>query len=623
MNSVRPIRMYLLSLVAAVLTLATIACNSGHDSELTLAEQHIGDNPEQSLSILNSINPDSLDGDQEKARCALLLTEAEYWNGTDETDDSLISVATEYYNGKESDPKRMKAFYYKGVVKRFARDYGDALMAFMQAEKTASRLNDHNMLGLIYRGFGDCFDNMNNPTTAIAYYNKSYKEFCADGPGNVYITDAIFDIARIHYNKVNYDSCLIVLQEALKIAEQKNDTSMICDAERLKSSAYADSRKYHEAIECIGRIMELDPSYPVFNHQVWNNLGTSYAMLGEIVKAQECLDSLKSHNYNCSFLSYLIAYNKGDYKIAADSLFASNEYNAKIYVKWISRHDEKAILDHYNLLEINSALEVETRNLWIGLIASVLFLTSLVFLIVTRNTRKKRQREIRENMEFAKNMRMELDKNEGALDKMWAQTERQNRELEEKIMEINKKDENIRHLESKTREQEITINETRERVSTLESRLKENERTLENRAKAIREAHEILKNSLHDQFGVLDELARGYYDSMNHPLGKKELYTSVKKIIDRIKEDNKVFMELENTVNSRLGNLMADFRKDFPLMQEKDVKLFLFITLDFSGKSISVFLDIPIDRVYNRKNALKKKIKASGNEIAEKYLQYL
>lgn len=218
---------------------------------------------------------------------------------------------------------------------------------------------------------------------------------------------------------------------------------------------------------------------------------------------------------------------------------------------------------------------------------------------------------------------MELDKNEGALDKMWAQTERQNRELEEKIMEINKKDENIRHLESKTREQEITINETRERVSTLESRLKENERTLENRAKAIREAHEILKNSLHDQFGVLDELVKGYYDSMNHPLGKKELYTSVKKIIDRIKEDNKVFMELENTVNSRLGNLMADFRKDLPSMQEKDVKLFLFITLDFSGKSISVFLDIPIDRVYNRKNALKKKIKTAGNEIAEKYLQYL
>ena len=88
-------------------------------------------------------------------------------------------------------------------------------------------------------------------------------------------------------------------------------------------------------------------------------------------------------------------------------------------------------------------------------------------------------------------------------------------------MEINKKDENIRHLESKTREQEITINETRERVSTLESRLKENERTLENRAKAIREAHEILKNSLHDQFGVLDELVKGYYDSMNHPWVKK------------------------------------------------------------------------------------------------------
>ena len=68
-------------------------------------------------------------------------------------------------------------------------------------------------------------------------------------------------------------------------------------------------------------------------------------------------------------------------------------------------------------------------------------------------------------------------------------------------------------------------------------------------------------------------------------------------------------MELENTVNSRLGNLMADFRKDLPSMQEKDVKLFLFITLDFSGKSISVFLDIPIDRVYNRKNALKKRLK--------------
>ena len=71
---------------------------------------------------------------------------------------------------------------------------------------------------------------MNNPTTAIAYYNKSYKEFCADGPGNVYITDAIFDIARIHYNKVNYDSCLIVLLEALENcrAEERHIHDMRC-----------------------------------------------------------------------------------------------------------------------------------------------------------------------------------------------------------------------------------------------------------------------------------------------------------------------------------------------------------------------------------------------------------
>ena len=41
---------------------------------------------------------------------------------------------------------------------------------------------------------------------------------------------------------------------------------------------------------------------------------------------------------------------------------------------------------------------------------------------------------------------------------------------------------------------------------------------------------------------------------MNHPLGKKRALHISKKIIDRIKEDNKVFMELENTVNSRLGN---------------------------------------------------------------------
>lgn len=109
--------------------------------QLETAEAVMEQHPDSALTILQAIDGSRLRGEQ-RARHALLLSQAYDKNYIDLTSDSLISIATDYYADSDDDYHKMLAYHYRGTVYKNADSYGAALIDGLRAHDIATELND-------------------------------------------------------------------------------------------------------------------------------------------------------------------------------------------------------------------------------------------------------------------------------------------------------------------------------------------------------------------------------------------------------------------------------------------------------------------------------------------------
>lgn len=128
------------------------------DKAETLMEEH----PDSAYTLLQTIDSDALRTRGGRARYALLYTQAQDKNYIDETCDSLISVATDYYQHHGDVRYRFLSIYYKGRVFYNAGDYLHAMLYYSEAERLTEELEDDYYAGLLYSQIGDIYSNLNN-----------------------------------------------------------------------------------------------------------------------------------------------------------------------------------------------------------------------------------------------------------------------------------------------------------------------------------------------------------------------------------------------------------------------------------------------------------------------------
>lgn len=81
--------------------------------------------------------------------------------------------------------------------------------------------------------------------------------------------------------------------------------------------------------------------------------------------------------------------------------------------------------------------------------------------------------------------------------------------------------------------------------------------------------------------------------------------------------------ELELAVNLKRNNIVADFRRDFPLLPSKDLTLFIYSAIGFSPRTISLVSGNKTENIYLWRTRLRKKIQQSNSTRAEEYLNIL
>lgn len=124
-------------LVIAFIAGSVFSCtyNSESEKRLTSAEALMNQHPDSALAILQGIDRSSLSSGKEKARYALLMSQALDKNYIDTTTFDILQPAIDYYIDKGTPDEKLTTFYYQGRIYQNKGDEDNAMLSFINARE--------------------------------------------------------------------------------------------------------------------------------------------------------------------------------------------------------------------------------------------------------------------------------------------------------------------------------------------------------------------------------------------------------------------------------------------------------------------------------------------------------
>lgn len=118
------------------LYLSAISCSDSKDANargmMSHAEALMEHYPDSSKAILSKIDKDDLNGDEDKARYALLMSMALDKNYIDTTTFDVLQPAIDYYLKKGSPDERLRTYYYQGRIFQNQGDDASAMNSYLK-----------------------------------------------------------------------------------------------------------------------------------------------------------------------------------------------------------------------------------------------------------------------------------------------------------------------------------------------------------------------------------------------------------------------------------------------------------------------------------------------------------
>ena len=270
-----------------LLTMAISACHSqpAYDSRLLLADSIMQHRPDSALALLRNLNASDLSSEADVALHALLLSHAYDKNYIDLTNDSLISIAVDYFSEGNEPRYAMLAYYYHACVLFNAQKYSDCVLACMKAELSAKQISDDFYLGMIYRHLLFVHNATYNFSEALSYAQKSYTHFKASGK-ELYSRWALKDLAVSYHNNSQCSKSLELFYEVIKIAHQSQDSVFLSDALSLYTVILGQAKKYDDALSIVDSLYASAQPKTSFEYSSFSFI---YAKCGDVAKAGMCL----------------------------------------------------------------------------------------------------------------------------------------------------------------------------------------------------------------------------------------------------------------------------------------------------------------------------------------------
>lgn len=315
-------RYCILYMITAILILCNVGCSNRKKigSILSDAENQMDKYPDSALVLLSNIDANKISTKKQKADYALLLSQAKDKCFIDETNDSLINIAVNYYRSKRSSDKRMKSYYYLGRIQHNAGLYPQANVSFTLAENDALKLSDYFYAGLIYRGIMNVYNASYNYKEEALYASKSYDNF-VNAKAYSYAAYALYSLGISKFNQQRYTDALSDFIQVIKYAENYNDAYLEANARANISTIFLEQNNADKAREQLLYIK--DSLNATLNSEWYTNYAWMCALENQLDSASYYMElgqniaDITPHDYQkIKFRSYIIDRKLGRYKSA-------------------------------------------------------------------------------------------------------------------------------------------------------------------------------------------------------------------------------------------------------------------------------------------------------------------
>lgn len=244
----------------------------------------------QALRTLDSLDRRQLYGAEQRARFALLYTQAQDKAYAEVRDDSLIRAAVDYYETTSDVPlDKFRALYYLGRVQFNRGEFSRAMLAYLEAERLVDAVADDYLIGLLYVQMGNIYKIYYDYPKALRAYETAYDHY-RKTDRTAHQNYALLDMGMVYSHMKEYEKSEALLLEALKKAKDNRDITL---QERCYGNLiiqYNEQQRYGEAYRLydtlVSRIgIRHNPS-PTFLASV----ACMYAYLDDLDTAHSCLE---------------------------------------------------------------------------------------------------------------------------------------------------------------------------------------------------------------------------------------------------------------------------------------------------------------------------------------------
>ena len=375
-----------------------MSCSRSVDKRLVLADTLMWVNPDSSLAILNAINRDSLQGEENLAYHALLLTQAQFRVDYAIPSDSLINFAVEYYSDNHNREHYTRSLLYKGAFFEVHDNPVEAIKWYKQAEDNADTADYHNLAQI-------------NMRIGMIYHNN----YISTGEDIIKFKRSLYYYRKLGYKK-NEMLCLLYIGEKLRVSNDPNAIDYLDQSKRI-AIELKDTVSIVNAIECMARnfiynhnyekayriAQSCINSYPTcLNEEIIFDAARACALLGKIDSASMYMNLVKSPlAYDVSHVYRLytiadIALARGDNMLYIKNKKIADSICDVVQIKRDSLKltQAESIFNEQKMQLTNSKKEL--FRLVISLLIGSLLLVSIIFLLLYFKKKKDSKRLIDE-----------------------------------------------------------------------------------------------------------------------------------------------------------------------------------------------------------------------------------
>ncbi|MDE6229456.1 MAG: tetratricopeptide repeat protein [Muribaculaceae bacterium] len=212
-------------IIFATLALAMAGCSGREvDRDLDDAERLMESQPDISLQILQRLDSLPLQGERQ-ARHALLLSQAYYKNNMDHSNDSLISIAVNYYERTDNAYYKMLSYQYLGINNLLNGFYGPALHATLNAHDQAAELADTLNLARTESVLGQIFTMACDYKEALRWDLMSLENAKRVNHTD-WLRNTYENIAAEYLAMGQYDAALIYADSAMRVSSTPSSDAL-------------------------------------------------------------------------------------------------------------------------------------------------------------------------------------------------------------------------------------------------------------------------------------------------------------------------------------------------------------------------------------------------------------